>query len=841
MKKKTILSIVICLIMMLGITMLAACNPDNGNGDKTWPTISYLSDTEKYTGSGTITKINEWDNDDVTVDINGATEASVTEYINKLIAAGWAHVEGSPAVGADKTNYAFTKIGNEAQIAVIYFKSEQSKSDGSKYNLEIQVDKDGGYTSGGEQGIKLATPNVGISVSGVASWSAINGASGYKYKLNNGAEQATNTLTVQLTAGQSISVKAVGDGSLHTDSDWSSAKTYTSGGGDAITAADFEYALGTNFHISSKWDVKYFDPDYTYQEYVTIALINGVYYIEQYDYNYEQSGARDNFKQMFFAPKTGGGYTKYVRYDESEQFESSDANESDFNAAFNIGALSNTPIGRAKLWYGNGAANFSAGAISTHTTGATVKKYTYSAGNTTMYEFFVDTVSKACVKFIDHINDGTMDCSKFNISDNTFGQNGLPSFPGIAASPTQLTLPNVTINNSGEASWEAVANAAGYKYKINNGAEQTAPSNRTVTLTNGQSIVVKALGNDTSFTDSDWSVSKTYTQQTVTENWPNSTKLGEYGFSGLTKPSGATLTAVAEGTADGQQYLAIVMTGGAEGMFNSLTTSLYNDGANYGYNANHDGVEQKAIIGALRNSTESLKSFAGFKPTGATNMYYLASVEYFVTATVDAKGSPIAAGTINIVLTQADFSAGVNPDPGNDPAYGDYIQLPNKFTIVYNTGTIGETKTLTKDGDKLHWKVVSEYEDRERLAVKQADGSYKIYEKDNKNGNGEWDTSYVPEYSNINYALEALDSNFMTDAQNRINAVTPSGTGNGTVAGMTCNINHYVSSPYTYSYYTYCGLVFKAVEQNNNEATITSFEVTSYSSTADLSGASYQL
>ena len=84
-----------------------------------------------------------------------------------------------------------------------------------------------------------------------------------------------------------------------------------------------------------------------------------------------------------------------------------------------------------------------------------------------------------------------------------------------APQPTKLGTPFVTISSSGLASWGAVANASGYIYKLGGGAE-TATSATSVQLTNGQSIVVKAVGDGTNYTDSDYSVAQTYTENTPT-------------------------------------------------------------------------------------------------------------------------------------------------------------------------------------------------------------------------------------------------------------------------------------------------------------------------------------
>ncbi|MBE5765453.1 MAG: hypothetical protein E7339_07675 [Clostridiales bacterium] len=77
------------------------------------------------------------------------------------------------------------------------------------------------------QPTKLGTPTVMISGEGLASWTAVANASSYVYKINGGAETPTTATSVQLSEGQSIVVKAVGNGISYTDSDYSDSKTYT--------------------------------------------------------------------------------------------------------------------------------------------------------------------------------------------------------------------------------------------------------------------------------------------------------------------------------------------------------------------------------------------------------------------------------------------------------------------------------------------------------------------------------------------------------------------------------------------------------------------------------------
>lgn len=66
----------------------------------------------------------------------------------------------------------------------------------------------------------------------------------------------------------------------------------------------------------------------------------------------------------------------------------------------------------------------------------------------------------------------------------------------------KLATPIVTVSTAGTASWPAVANASGYKYKIGNDAERST-SSRNVLLSEGQDIIVKAVGDGESYLDSD--------------------------------------------------------------------------------------------------------------------------------------------------------------------------------------------------------------------------------------------------------------------------------------------------------------------------------------------------
>lgn len=93
---------------------------------------------------------------------------------------------------------------------------------------------------------KLSTPVVTVDDKGVASWLEVENASGYAYVIGNGEETATNNLSVNLADGQSIKVKAKGDGKNYTDSDFSEVKTYTAPSKQPVQLAGPSVSIGTD-------------------------------------------------------------------------------------------------------------------------------------------------------------------------------------------------------------------------------------------------------------------------------------------------------------------------------------------------------------------------------------------------------------------------------------------------------------------------------------------------------------------------------------------------------------------------------------------------------------------
>ena len=89
--------------------------------------------------------------------------------------------------------------------------------------------------------------------------------------------------------------------------------------------------------------------------------------------------------------------------------------------------------------------------------------------------------------------------------------------------PETLPTPTVTVSESGLASWAAIPNATGYRYRINGGEEQTTTATE-LQLTDGQTLTVMAIGDGTAYADSAYSAEVTWKDPGKTE--PEPTKNG---------------------------------------------------------------------------------------------------------------------------------------------------------------------------------------------------------------------------------------------------------------------------------------------------------------------------
>lgn len=184
-------------------------------------------------GNGTTYSTSEWSNS-VTY-TNNSEEQGATKLNTPIVSVSQSGLASWQLIG-NAASYAY-KIDNGNEIVInansVQLSNGQSITvkaigDGTNY-----TDSDWSISAAYTQSdnppvpVKLSTPVVSISKNGLASWQTVSGASGYVYKINGGAAQSTSTLSIQLSEGQSITVKAVGDGVRYLDSDYSTSKTYT--------------------------------------------------------------------------------------------------------------------------------------------------------------------------------------------------------------------------------------------------------------------------------------------------------------------------------------------------------------------------------------------------------------------------------------------------------------------------------------------------------------------------------------------------------------------------------------------------------------------------------------
>lgn len=196
-KTNRIVALFVALVMAVGIFALVACQP----------TAVELSVPEVAIGS------------------DGVAVWGAVEH-----ASGYAYKIDN---GEEQTTTQLSVSLNDGESITV-----KAVGDGKKY-LDSAYSASKKYTAGGtvvnppddddnkDTKTKLTAPIVTIDEAGVASWAAVEHASGYAYKIDGGTETPTTALKVTIFDGESITVKAVGDGVTYTDSDYSASKTYT--------------------------------------------------------------------------------------------------------------------------------------------------------------------------------------------------------------------------------------------------------------------------------------------------------------------------------------------------------------------------------------------------------------------------------------------------------------------------------------------------------------------------------------------------------------------------------------------------------------------------------------
>ncbi len=185
--KKKLSIIALCLVVIMCFTTLVACD------------LSGI----------------ELDTPVVTINNEGLARWKAVDYAKSYVC----NVNGKEV----ETLYTLLQLKDGESISV------KAICSGSPYkNSKWSETKTYTASSGGNQGgskIKLATPVVTISSSGLASWDAVANAAEYEYTINGTTVGKTTHTNIQLESGQTITVKAIGSGN-YTDSDPSAIQKY---------------------------------------------------------------------------------------------------------------------------------------------------------------------------------------------------------------------------------------------------------------------------------------------------------------------------------------------------------------------------------------------------------------------------------------------------------------------------------------------------------------------------------------------------------------------------------------------------------------------------------------
>ena len=382
--------------------------------------------------------------------------------------------------------------------------------------------------------VALTTPVVTIGTDGKATWDEVEHASGYAYKVSNGEQKTATERSVQLSDGQSITVKAVGDGKNYTDSAWSASKTYT-----ANQNSDNQVELSTHAQFMDAGEgVK------VKVQGVITGLSNRRIYFQDSDGGYLVATNQDlnlesnvvvgakvtitGTKAIYNSSADWKGLHQLSSVDEIEVVETATVTPKDITSVVSAAAkVSDDELYALQnmLVTVKGATLAKDGSNYFFELGS-VKPQIYFGGTSQV----LDSAAQDAVKAVLDANDG----KEADITGYVTLYHGnfqlLPAQNAVEVKgPAKLGKPVVSVDrNTGIASWAANTDAEGYIYQIKANAEGAWSEDKDdavldngvysipTPLTEGQVIRVKAVGDDKNFESSEWSDEKTYTKAPMT-------------------------------------------------------------------------------------------------------------------------------------------------------------------------------------------------------------------------------------------------------------------------------------------------------------------------------------
>ncbi len=419
---------------------------------------------DKDTGGGTNVDQTPTKLGNVTVVISGAT-------------ASWTAVENASGYEYSFDNGATFTFTTETSVEIPAGKTVivRAAGDGVNYRhgnwstVSGGGDVGGGDVGGGDtQATQLSAPVVSLNGE-TASWEAVANASGYVYKI--GESGAENNLPASVTSfalqdGQTLYVKAKGDGTNYSDSAWSNAVTYTAPAVGTEQLATPQVWLEGNV---AKWSTVEHATAYKYKHTETYPTI---------DTTTENSIVlRDGQSLWVCATSSDSNYT-----------DSPWSNVVTFNKT----ALP-TPI----ISINNNVVSWTA------VTGATgyIVKVNGVASNVDATTLSYTLSASATVTVV-------------AVGDDVLTKNSEESTSVSYTKPmNSLAAPTISITGK-TVSWSAIANASGYIVNVD-GVDKPMQTATSYTLTGSATVKVKAVGDNTNYSDSEWSMAKTYTQTLV--------------------------------------------------------------------------------------------------------------------------------------------------------------------------------------------------------------------------------------------------------------------------------------------------------------------------------------
>ena len=326
--------------------------------------------------------------------------------------------------------------------------------------------EDNGQNNGGSTvPEQLSIPTVTVSKDGTASWTAVENATSYLYKIDGGALLRTYELSIKLNDGESITVAAESLDGLYLDSDFSASVTYT-----APTALPAPQITVSESGVATWTPVENADGYVCILNGLTLPKITDttINLLDGYSLSVKAVSGSDAYIDSPFS--------QTVTYIVAERLQ--------------------TPV-----------VSINKSGVVAVSTVANASGYTYKLNGA---EFTVSSWQTLTLQDGDRISVKAIgNGAKYLDSEYSDEQ--------IFVQEVTLNTPVVSIDKNGKASWSAVPNATGYVCKIN-GVESNITTALYVNLNENDTISVKAIGNGGKYLDSAYSQSLKYTKSSVSQN-----------------------------------------------------------------------------------------------------------------------------------------------------------------------------------------------------------------------------------------------------------------------------------------------------------------------------------